>query len=927
MTPMRVYFLYSVIIFAFILNSLHAQTFVFGQLTGSPNMSTSGWNLNGNATIGDTPGDVDNFPNELILTNATTSQSGGVFYNTPINLGVCQQWTVEFEYRIWGGNAADGLAFCFIPTPPTGFVVGGGIGIPGTANGLKVVIDTYDNCSQGGTNPEIQIFNGVGYNECLPGTPKIQNSGGSLNYLRNSNYQPVKIIYNNGVISVFVNNVQLLTANFLITYTGYMGFTAGTGALFDQHSIRNVIIYTNQAQSNAGVDVTTCSNTPVTIGTAPNPNNSYSWSPATGLSATNVANPVVTLPNTTGAPITQTYTVTTTMANSPGMCPTTDQIVVTVQPQFSQTLNQVTCSGQYSFNGQVLTQSGVYQDTLNTVHGCDSIITLNLTIGNTPAANAGQNISVCSGETGNLGLAAQAGLSYSWSPATGLSASNVANPTVVLNNINTGWPIVQTYTLTVTDNGSALGCTTTDQVDVTVLPSYQIQVIDTLCDGGPFTYNGQTYSQTGIYIDSSQTAFGCDSVTTINISISQEPVFALNDTLICFGGQASLVPQSNFSNVSYAWLAQNTTIPTVSPALFVSPQQTISYVVTAVDNFLCTHTENFTINVAPLPVMTLLANQMTLCAYDTLTLTATGALSYDWSGPVAFAASAATQNVFNPQSGNYQVIGTTLDGCQDSTSLAITVHPAPQLQITPDQGICPGFAATIGVSGALNYTWTDVQLSGANIVVTPLVTTTYTVTGSNQYNCIDTAQTTVTVYAQPSAAFTASPPILTSDNPTVNFTSNAQNAATSIWDFGDGSTAENGQNEFTYTYPFVEDQTYTVTLFVESAEGCTDQSQVQIQIKGGIIYYVPNTFTPDGDALNNLFTPVFTSGFDPQSFHMTIYNRWGEPVFESYDANSGWDGKIDIYAAPEGTYTYLIDFKTLNTDQIMRVSGHVLLMR
>lgn len=924
---MRVYFLFAFTAFTFIINELSAQTFVFGQLTGSPNMITTGWSTNGNAMVGDTPGDVDNFPNELILTNSTPTQSGSIFYNTPLNITVCQQWTVEFEYRIWGGNAADGLAFCFIPVPPTGFVMGAGLGIPASANGLKVAIDTYDNCSQGGTNPEIQIFTGVGYNECLPATPKIQNSGGSLNYLRNANYQPVKITYNNGVITVFVNNVPLLTTNFTINYTGYVGFTASTGALYDQHSIRNVIIYTNQAQSNAGVDVTTCSNTPVTIGTAPNPNNSYSWSPATGLSATNVANPVVTLPNTTGAPITQTYTVTTTMANSPGMCPTTDQIVVTIQPQFAQTSNQTSCSGQYTFNGQQLTQSGTYLDTLTSIHGCDSIVTLNLTIGNTPAANAGQNITVCSGETGNLGLAAQAGLSYSWSPVTGLSASNVANPTLTLSNVNTGWPIVQTYTLTVTDIASALGCTTTDQVDVTVLPSYQIQVADTLCNGGPFVLNGQTYTQSGIYIDSSQTTTGCDSLITINISISQEPVFALNDTLICFGGQASLVPQSNFSNVSYAWLAQNTTIPTVSPALNVSPQQTISYVVTAVDNFLCTHTENLTITVAPLPVMTLAANQTTLCAYDTLQLSATGASSLSWSGPLPISNGNASQTLTLPLSGTYQVIGTSPEGCQDSTALSITVNPAPQLQITPDQGICPGFAAQFTVSGALNYVWNDPQLTASTNTVTPASTTTYMVVGANQYNCLDSAQTTVTVYPQPSADFTASPTILTSDDPTVNFTSNAQNAAVSTWDFGDGTTAENGQNEFDYTYPFVEDQNYTVTLNVVSAEGCTAESQVQIQIKGGIIYYVPNTFTPDGDALNNLFTPVFTSGFDPQSFHMTIFNRWGEPVFESYDAKAGWDGKIDIYAAPEGTYTYVIDFKTLNTDQIMRVSGHVLLMR
>jgi gliding motility-associated-like protein len=379
--------------------------------------------------------------------------------------------------------------------------------------------------------------------------------------------------------------------------------------------------------------------------------------------------------------------------------------------------------------------------------------------------------------------------------------------------------------------------------------------------------------------------------------------------------------------VTYAWLAQNSSSPTVSPTLNVSPQQDVSYAVTAVDNFLCSHTENMTITVAPLPVMTLSANQTTLCAYDTLQLSATGATSLNWSGPIAFNGNAANQQLVNPQTGAYQVLGTTQYGCQDSTSLSITVNPAPQLGLTPDQGICPGFSAQIEVTGALTYAWNISQLTGASNVVTPLATTTYVVVGANQFNCIDSAQTTVTVYPQPSASFSASPLILTNDDPTVTFTSSAQNAAVSTWDFGDGTTLESSQNQFDYTYPFVEDQTYTVTLSVVSAEGCTAEGQVQIQIKGGIIYYIPNTFTPDGDALNNLFTPVFTSGFDPQSFHMTIFNRWGEPVFESYDPNGGWDGKIDIFDAPEGTYTYHIDFKTVNNEEILYVSGHVLLLR
>ena len=60
-----------------------------------------------------------------------------------------------------------------------------------------------------------------------------------------------------------------------------MGFTAGTGGANDQHSIRNVVIYTAQATSNAGLDVQTCPNDAVSIGAATNPAFSYSWSPST----------------------------------------------------------------------------------------------------------------------------------------------------------------------------------------------------------------------------------------------------------------------------------------------------------------------------------------------------------------------------------------------------------------------------------------------------------------------------------------------------------------------------------------------------------------------------------------------------------------------------------------------------------------------
>ena len=901
-----------------------AQTYVFGQLTGSPNMITTGWNLTGNAHIGDTPGDVDAFNNEMLLTNNTTGQSGGIFYNTPINLSACQTWTVDFEYRIAGGNAADGLAFCFLSVPPAGFVSGGGVGIPGTANGLKVVIDTYDNCSQGGTNPEIQIFNGIGYNECLPATPKIQNSGGSLNYLRNTNYQPVKIIYNNGLVTVLVNNVQLLQATSPVNFTGYVGFTASTGALYDLHSIRNVTIYTNQAVSNAGMDATTCSSTGVTIGATPNPLNVYSWSPSNGLSSTTAANPMVTLPNTTGVPIIQTYTVTTSLATNPGLCPTTDQINVTIYPQFSQTVTQTLCNGgPYVFNGQTLTQSGTYYDTLNTIHSCDSIITLNLTIG-TAQANAGQDISICSDEVGNLGVIATAGYNYSWSPGLNLSNSNTANPTVSAVNTS-GVPIVQTYTLTSSSASNPNFCQATDQVQVTIYPKFVTNIADTLCNGGPYNFNGQSITQTGIYVDTLSSIHSCDSIVNLNIVISTEPIFTLLDTTLCIGNPLTMSPQGVGGTYSYTWTPQMA-VPTSAGAMTWNPTVSNEFFLLATNTYGCTHLDSLDLTVNPLPIMGLIASSQALCPNESLTLTASGAANYSWSGPGVTSATTNVQSIFPTGSGVFNVTGYTAEGCVDSIQTNFILYPKPVLTFTADQEICVGQMASLTVSGADSYTWNPTNLLGTQVYVSPSITTSYQVIGFNQFNCSDTAVSLLTVHPNPVASIGAEPYLLTSDSPNVTFTNLSTGQLISTWNFGDGTISEESNSTFEYQYPFDEGN-YTVGLVVESQYGCLDSTTQIIQVKGDVLYYVPNAFTPDGDEHNNTFSPVFTSGYMPGSYQFDVYNRWGELIFSSQDPEIGWDGYYNFVKCPEGMYAYTIKFVVSSSNELRTISGHVSLLK
>ena len=760
----------------------YAQSFVFGQLTGSPVLNTQGWNLNGNAYVGDTPGDVDNFNDELILTNAIGTQSGGVFFAQPLNLGLCSNWIVDFDYRIWGGNAADGLAFCFLQVPPVGFINGGGIGIPGTANGLKVVLDTWDNGC--GANPELQIYNGVGYGECYAGIVKLTNTGGILNFIRGNTYRSVRIIYNNGAISLLINNILYLTANFPINFNGYMGFTAGTGGANDQHSIRNVIIYTAQATSNAGLDVQTCPNDNVSIGVANNPAFSYSWSPTIGLSNANVSNPTVNIPNNTNLPITQTYTVSTTLMTSPGVCSTTDQVVVTVNPSFISNLT------------------------------------------------------------------------------------------------------------------------------------------DTICDGSTYFFNGTPINSSGNYIDSLTTYSGCDSVVTLDIVFSNNPTVTSPDLQLCLGDSTLLIPSGA---TTYTWSPTVNFVDNLGQ-MWVNPTVTSNYVLQGTNLEGCIDLDTVIVVVNPLPNIQLIVSDNSVCFGSPVQFNASGGDSYSWTGQDLNMYIGDNQLINPLNSGMYVVIGTSVSGCTSSDSTFILVNPIPSISAIPESSeICFGEYVSFQILGADFYQWSNGQ-SSTIYTYQPLISESLTIIGITTFGCTDTTQVAVIVHPNPIADFILDRNLLTSDDPTITISNLSSGNLVNLWDFGDGNQLVNSLNTIEYSYPFSEGD-YLIKLTVSSIDGCMDSTEQLIQIKGDVIYYVPNCFTPDGDEFNNSFLPIFTSGFDPMNYELTIYNRWGEIVFVSENHLTAWNGSYNNLICPDGIYSYIIKYKIPDLDLFKYISGQINLIR
>lgn len=190
----------------------------------------------------------------------------------------------------------------------------------------------------------------------------------------------------------------------------------------------------------------------------------------------------------------------------------------------------------------------------------------------------------------------------------------------------------------------------------------------------------------------------------------------------------------------------------------------------------------------------------------------------------------------------------------------------------------------------------------------------------------DVATITVIISPGPTAYFTFAPGSVFTDDPEVTFANLSTGATSYNWDFGDGSPVISTENPV-HNFPGVP-YTYNVALTATNDLGCTNTFNADVEVEPITLFFIPNTFTPDGDSYNDTFKPVFESGFDPYNYHLQVYNRYGELLFESYDATKGWDGTYGSQGQIDaGTYTWKIEFKELNSDVRKVYNGHVTILK
>jgi gliding motility-associated-like protein len=199
----------------------------------------------------------------------------------------------------------------------------------------------------------------------------------------------------------------------------------------------------------------------------------------------------------------------------------------------------------------------------------------------------------------------------------------------------------------------------------------------------------------------------------------------------------------------------------------------------------------------------------------------------------------------------------------------------------------------------------------------------------SNYGCLYTAQFNeiVEVTPLPTANFNIS------QNPVTWFETEIQTSETSMGNIVDyvwispGSTnLINNGGAAIIDYPEGETGTYPITLVVTTNEGCSDSLTLEVEVVPDIIFYAPNSFTPDDDEHNQTWS-IVVEGIDEMNFTMEIFNRWGETVWKSNDINAEWDGTYGGIVVPEGSYIWRASYKERNNDGKQIHVGYVNVIR
>ncbi len=397
---------------------------------------------------------------------------------------------------------------------------------------------------------------------------------------------------------------------------------------------------------------------------------------------------------------------------------------------------------------------------------------------------------------------------------------------------------------------------------------------------------------------------------------------------VSFNGNLA-VPDT--SVISWSWTLGNGN----SSALQNPPQQIYNAVgvyniqLIAENSSGCKDTVNTTVEAYGIPVVNAGTDTL-ICRGKSIALSAVGAANYVWSPPNGLSCITCAKPVASPDSLTvYSVKGTTVNGCSNVDTVIVDVKQRFTMLNSAGDTICRGSSVRLFANGATTYLWSPQAGLNSTTIATPLanpsVTTTYRVIGTDNKNCFsDTGYAVVQVYQIPT--------IDAGQDKTINVGQSIELKPTAssdvskiTWLPSPGIVSTNGNNLLVKPR-----ETTTYTAEAVNAGGCKAKDNVTVYVVcNGANIFIPNTFSPNGDGVNDIFYPRGTGLFRIKT--LRIFNRWGEVMFEKNefmpnDVSAGWNGTFKGKLLTPDVYVYTVDL-VCDNNSILTLKGNVALLQ
>ncbi|WP_185206171.1 choice-of-anchor L domain-containing protein [Chryseobacterium sp. C3] len=708
--------------------------------------------------------------------------------------------------------------------------------------------------------------------------------------------------------------------------------------------------------------VLTCTNSQVTLNASSSvypTGSTFSWTTTNGniVSGANTLNPVV---NTAG-----TYTLTISNVYQPG---------------------NVSCTGTASV----------------TVTGDSAPPTTGLTA---------SKILICSGES--VTLTASGGATYNWVGLPGNGATQTVSPAttttytvtaVGANGCVSATPATITIQVTqpiTVQNATLLKCyqngginynLTEAQPQITTAPgvtfAYYLNVADanagntnTIANPGSFnSAGGQT-----IYV--LVTNGGCKNVVTLQLLSTPQTTLTINppQQITCttpqvtLNASASVIPAGS----TITWTATGggnivSGANTLTPVVNAGGVYTLTVTnINQPGNVNCTYTSNVTVTQnTTAPVTTVTSTALQICSGESVTLTASGGATYNWTG---LTGNGNTQVVSPTSTTTYTVFAVGANGCVSATPATITIIVAPPVAVltASQMKICAGESVTLTATGGVTYEWVGLPGNGSTQIVSPTATTTYSVFALGGNGCKVANPTSITIQVVPAIVSTLKDVNVCAGDSGILDAGSGTNY-TYVWNTGATTQTISVSTPGTYTvtisngvcskvfsaqlinptlpqFTNISYENHILTLSTTNPTGGTleysadngfswqtsnvftnilDNTNYNLQVRvkdakcstsiSFFTFVVINAITPNSDGKNDIVD--FTGISSYNNFSASIFDRYGQEVFKASKNQTFWNGMLrGSLVLPTATYWYRVQWENPASKKLEQRSGWILL--